>query len=151
MDSDESLEERNFRYVKPDALEDGEKYIKEVIFPVYYSGQHFHRIVFETPKSILETIRLVEDFLSEEVDDDYWQIMQNKIGKSRREIEDEHGSLDNNITLIKRFNGIFFTHLEALEIRGDFLYDSIRLTDYNVDKGLLIIKTEREAVNQDVK
>lgn len=151
MDSDESLEERNFRYVKPDALEDEEKCIKEVIFPVYYSGQHFHKIVFEFPKSILETIRIVEDFLSEEVDDDYWEIMQRKIGKSRKDIEEEHGSLDNDITLIKRFNGTIFTRLEPLQIRGDFLHDSIRLTSYNVDRELLIIETEREAVNQDVK
>lgn len=151
MDSDESLEERNFRYVKPDALDDGEKIIMEVLFPVHYSGQHFHRIVFETSKSILETIRLVEDFLSEEVDDEYWEIMQSKIGKSKEEIEEEHVSLDQDITLIKRFNGIYFTHLEPLQIKGDFLYDSIRLTDHIVNKGLLIIKTERETVNQDVK
>jgi hypothetical protein len=142
-DSSDLEEERTFRFVKNDALEDKEeKIIIEVIFRVY--DNHTHCLKFENPKSVIDTVRTVEDFLSEEIDDAYWEMIEEKSHKMRNDIKNEIRDVKEGVSEIKNFNGVVFVAENELRLRGDLLSDFLVLKDLDITEGKMIIELEKE-------
>lgn len=150
-ESSDLEEERIFRFIKPDAIEDGEKIVKEIVFPIYFDT-HYHSLVFENPKSIISALREAEDFLTEMTDDEHWKMLQNKTGRQKEQIEKEYRILNQEVEDIKQFNGISFLFVKPFELKGDFLGDMIRLDELKiVNDNVLLVLTSKESHEIDVK